>query len=132
MTLRTMKPLATLAAIMAAAAVVAAPAQARGTTISATLHGSGAFPHATGSATFKKDGTKREFEAEVEHVRSLAGKRLTVFVHGTKVGKMMVGGLGRAHLSRSTELGQRVPRVSAGNRVNVRTAAGALVATGKF
>ena len=58
---------------------------------------------------------------QVEHVRSLAGKRLTVFVHGTKVGTMMVGGLGKAHLNRSTELGQSVPQVSAGNRVNVRT-----------
>ncbi len=45
---------------------------------------------------------------------------------------MMVGGLGKAHLNRSTELGQAVPRVSTGNRVNVRTAAGALVVTGKF
>jgi hypothetical protein len=134
MTLKTMKPLATAAAIMMATAVVAAPAEARGggTTITAALHGSAGFPNATGSAKFKKDGTKREFEAQVEHVRSLAGKRLTVFVHGTKVGTMMVGGLGRAHLNRSTELGQTVPRVSVGNRVNVRTAAGALVASGKF
>lgn len=132
MMFKAMKALATLAAIVTATAVVAAPAQARGTTITATLHGSAAFPNATGSAKFKRDGAKREFEAQVEHVRSLAGKRLTVFVHGTKVGTMMVGNLGRAHLSRSTELGQRVPRVSAGNRVNVRTAAGALVATGKF
>jgi hypothetical protein len=132
MTFKTMKPLATLAAIMTATAVVAAPAQARGTTITATLHGSASFPNATGSAKFKKDGTKREFEAQVEHVRSLAGKRLTVFVHGTRVGTMVVGGLGKAHINRSTELGQSVPSVSAGNRVNVRTAAGTLVATGKF
>jgi hypothetical protein len=129
----TLKPLATLAATVMATAVVAAPAaQARGTVITATLHGASGFPNATGSAKFKKDGTKREFEAQVEHVRSLAGKRLTVFVHGTKVGRMRVGNLGRAQLNRSTELGQRVPQVSAGNRVNVRTAAGALVATGKF
>jgi hypothetical protein len=129
----TIKPLATLAATVMATAAVAAPAaHARGTVITATLHGAGGFPNATGSAKFKKDGTKREFEAQVEHVRSLAGKRLTVFVHGTKVGRMRVGNLGRAQLNRSTELGQRVPRVSAGNRVNVRTAAGALVATGKF
>jgi len=132
MTFKTMKPLASLAAIAMATAVVAAPAEARGTTITATLHGATAFPNATGSAQFKRDGAKREFEAEVEHVRSLAGKRLTVFVHGTRVGRMLVGGLGRAHLSRSTELGQTVPSVSAGNRVNVRTAAGTLVATGKF
>jgi hypothetical protein len=134
MTLKTMKPLATAAAIMMATAVVAAPAQARGggTTITAALHGSAGFPNATGSAKFKKDGAKREFEAQVEHVRSLAGKRVTVFVHGTRVGTMMVGGLGKAHLNRSTELGQSVPQVSAGNRVNVRTAGGALVATGKF
>jgi hypothetical protein len=129
---KTMKPLAALAATVMATAVVAVPAQARGTTITAALHGAAGFPSATGSAKFKKDGANREFEAQVEHVRSLAGKRLTVFVQGTKVGTMMVGGLGRAHLNRSTELGQRVPQVSAGNRVNVRTAAGNLVATGKF
>jgi hypothetical protein len=127
------KPLATLAATVMATAAVAVPAaQARGTVITATLHGGAAFPNATGSAKFTKDGTKREFEAQVEHVRSLAGKRLTVFVHGTRVGRMRVGNLGRAQLSRSTELGQRVPRVSAGNRVNVRTAGGTLVATGRF
>jgi hypothetical protein len=129
---KTMKPLAALAATVMAAAVVAAPAEARGTTITAALHGSASFSNATGSAKFKKDGTKREFEAQVEHVRSLAGKRLTVFVHGTKVGTMRVGNLGRAQLNRSTELGQSVPKVSAGNRVNVRTAGGTLVATGKF
>ena len=129
----TIKPLATLAATVMATAAVAAPAaQAKGTVITAALPGGTALPNATGSAKFKKDGTKREFEAQVEHVRSLAGKRLTVFVHGTRVGTMRVGNLGRAQLNRSTELGQAVPRVSAGNRVNVRTAAGTLVATGKF
>jgi hypothetical protein len=127
-----MKPLAVVAAAVMATAVVAAPAEARGTTIATTLHGSSAFPNATGSAKFKRDGTQREFEAEVEHVRALAGKRLTVFVHGTKVGRMRVGNLGRAHLNRSTELGQFVPQISVGNRVNVRTAAGTLVATGRF
>ena len=132
MTLKTLKPLATLAAILTATAVVAAPAQARGTTITATLHGAAAFPNATGSAKIKKAGANRECEAQVEHVGSLAGRRLTVFVHGTKVGTMLVGGLGNAHLNRSTELGQAVPQVAAGNRVNVRTAAGTLVATGKF
>lgn len=129
----TIKPLATLAATVMATAAVAAPAaQARGTVITAALHGGAAFPNATGSAKYTKDGTKREFEAQVEHVRSLAGKRLTVFVHGTRVGTMRVGNLGRAQLNRSTELGQRVPQVTAGNRVNVRTAAGTLVATGRF
>ena len=131
---RTMKPLATIAATVMATAVVAAPAQARGggTTITAALHGAAGFPNASGAAKLKRDGAKREFEAEVEHVRSLAGKRLTVFVHGTKVGTMRVGGLGRAELSRSTERGQRVPQASKGNRVNIRTAAGTLVVTGRF
>ena len=69
MTLKTLKPLATLAAIMTATAVVAAPAQARGTTITATLHGAAAFPNATGSAKLKKDGANRAFEAQVEAKR---------------------------------------------------------------
>ena len=132
MTFKTMKPLATMTGILMATAVVAAPAQARGTEIRASLHGAAAFPNASGSAKLKRDGGKREFEAEVEHARSLAGKRLTVFVHGTKVGTMTVGRLGRAQLNRSTQLGQRVPTVSKGNRVNVRTAVGTLVVTGKF
>jgi hypothetical protein len=132
MTLKTMKPLATMTGLLMATAVVAAPAQARGTEIRASLHGSVAFPNASGDAKLKRDGTEREFEAEVEHVRRLAGKRLTVFVHGARVGRMTVGGLGRAELDRSTELGQKVPAVSNGDRVNVRTAAGTLVVTGRF
>ena len=93
----TIKPLATLAATVMATAVVAAPAARHAAPSSPRRStAASAFPNATGSAKFKKDGTKREFEAQVEHVRSLAGKRLTVFVHGTKVGRMRVGHLGRA------------------------------------
>lgn len=51
---------------------------------------------------------------------------------GTKIGTMVVGKLGNAHLNRSTELGQAVPQVTAGSGASVRTAAGAVVAKGRF
>ena len=45
---------------------------------------------------------------------------------------MVVGKLGNAHLNRSTERGQTVPRVTAGTGVSVHTAAGVIVAKGRF
>jgi hypothetical protein len=126
---RTMFALVLMAAVTA---VVSPAAQAKSASITATLKGGTAFPGVTGKAKFSHEAGKRELEVQIEHARPLAGKRLTVFVAGTKVGTMVVGKLGNAHLNRSTERGQTVPRVSAGTGASVHTAAGAVVAKGTF
>ena len=119
--------------LIAAVTAVAVPAaQAKGTSITATLNGSAAFPAVTGKAKFTHEAGKRELEVQIEHARPLAGRRLTVFVAGSRIGTMVVGKLGNAHLNRSTELGQAVPHVTAGSGASVRTAAGAIVAKGRF
>jgi hypothetical protein len=86
----------------------------------------------SGKATFSKEAGQRELEVEIEHAKSLHGKRLTVFVGGKKIGTMVVGQLGNARLDRSTQRGQAVPNVTAGTGVSVHTAAGAAVAKGRF
>jgi hypothetical protein len=126
---RTMFALVLIAAVTA---VVSPAAQAQGTSITATLKAGTAFPAVTGKAKFTHEAGKRELEVQIEHARPLAGKRLTVFVAGTKVGTMVVGKLGNANLNRATERGQTVPRVTAGTGVSVHTAAGVVVAKGKF
>ena len=96
------------------------------------LKASKAFPAAKGAAKFRARTGDRELEAEVEHVRRLAGKRVTFFVGGKKLGKAKVGALGAAHIERSTERGQAVPSVSKGTAVKVRTAGGVLIVKGSF
>jgi len=126
---RTMFALVLIAAVTA---VVSPAAQAQPASITTTLKGGAAFPAASDKAKFTHEAGNRELEVEIEHARRLAGRRLTVFVAGTKVGTMVVGRLGNAHLNRSTQLGQAVPRVSAGTGVSVHTAAGVIVAKGRF
>jgi hypothetical protein len=122
----------TLVAALAAAVTPAAQAQGGGTKLTAKLTGTKAFPAVSGKATFSRESGKRELEVEIEHARSLRGKRLTVFVGGKKIGTMLVGQLGNARLDRSTQRGQSVPVVTAGTGVSVHTAAGAAVAKGRF
>jgi uncharacterized protein (DUF2141 family) len=122
----------TLVAALAAALTPAAQAQAGGTKLTAKLTGTKAFPGVSGKATFKRESGQRELEVEIEHAKSLHGKRLAVFVGGKKIGTMVVGQLGNARLDRSTQRGQSVPLVTAGTGVSVHTAAGAAVAKGRF
>ena len=91
-----------------------------------------AFPAAKGSAKFKAKPGERELQVEVEHIRRLAGRRVVVVVGGAKLGTAKVSALGAARLSRNSELGQRVPQVSAGTVVKVRTGGGTTVVKGSF
>jgi hypothetical protein len=119
--------------VLAALGTALAPtAQASGTRLTATLKATAAFPSVTGKGTYRNESGRRELEVEIEHARALHGRRLVVFVGGTRVGTMLVGKLGTARLTRSTQLGQAVPRVRAGTRMSVHTTAGAAVATGRF
>ena len=96
------------------------------------LKGRRAFPHAAGSSQYQSQPGQNEFQAEVEHVRTLAGKQLLVKVNGTTVGKMTVSRVGQADLTLSSELGQSVPTITAGSVVGVTTSTGALVVSGSY
>jgi hypothetical protein len=80
-----------------------------------------AFPKATGSSQYQSQPAQREFQVEVQHLRSLAGQSVLVQVNGKNVGWAKVSSAGIAQLSRNTELGQNVPRVVHGSTVTVKT-----------
>lgn len=105
---------------------------AKGITTVAALSGSAAYPNAKGKAVSKVSAEEKEFQVEIENVKALAGKRLTVYVGGAPAGSMLVNAFGTARLNRNTNNGQTVPSVSSGTTVQVKTAAGKLVASGKF
>jgi hypothetical protein len=94
-----------------------------------TLRPATAFPAAKGSATFKAKAGERQLEAEVEHVRRLAGKTVVFYVGGKKLGSARVGALGAAHIERRNSA---VPAVGAGTAVRVKTAGGVLIVRGSF
>jgi hypothetical protein len=115
---------ATLALVVSVPAVLASGG---GTRI--VLKPAKAFPAAKGSATFKAKAGERQLEAEVEHVRRLAGRTVTFYVGGKRLGGAKVGALGTAHLERRNGA---VPAVHAGTVVSVKTAGGVLIARGSF
>lgn len=121
-----------LIAVFAAFAVAAPVAMAGGTVTIIQLHGSSAFPAANGKAKYKKDGTNREFQVEVEDINRLRGQRVNVFVNGNKIGSPLVNRFGEARLNRDTQLGQSVPNIVSGSRVTVKTQGGTLIASGSF
>ena len=90
-----------------------------------------AYPAAKGSAQYQAQSGHRELQIEVEHIRSLRGKRVLFYVGGAKIGSARVTSFGKAELDRNTELGQRVPQVRTGTKVMVRTSRAAVV-TGSF
>jgi hypothetical protein len=126
-----MKRITTILAAAALALAVSVPAvlASGGDGTRIVLKSAKAFPAAKGSATFKTKAGERELEAEVEHVRRLAGKRVTFYVAGKKLGSARVGALGAAHIARRNSA---VPAVSAGTAVSVKTAGGVLIARGSF
>ena len=113
--------------------VVAVPAaQAVEVDLHAVLHGSAAFPNARGSSEYERGNGQRDVTVTVTGIRRLAGKQVTFFVAGTRIGTARVSSLGRVHIERDTEHGQYVPVASAGDTVRVRKADGTLVAGGKY
>jgi hypothetical protein len=96
------------------------------------LKGRHAFPHAAGSSQYQSQPGQSEFQAEVEHVRSLAGKQLLVKVNGSTVGRMKVSNRGQADITLNSELGQRVPTIIVGSKVTVTTGTGTLVVSGLY
>lgn len=129
-----MKRITTLLAALALVLAVAVPAvlASGGSGTRIALKASKAFPAAKGSATFKAKPGERELQAEVEHIRRLAGKHVTFYVAGKPLGTAKVGALGSAHISRNSERGQFVPAVGSGTVVKVKTAARVLIVSGSF
>ena len=123
-----------LFALVAMVAVLAPAAMASGggTTRSIALHGSVSFPNATGKAVYKVNGSERELQIEVEHIKVLAGKHVNVFVNGNKLASPLVSSLGIARVNRNTDKGQFVPTIKTGSTVRVRTLGGTLIASGTF
>lgn len=105
---------------------------AKGTRTRITLTASADFPAAKGKATYKVDGSEREFQVEVENIKKLAGKTIYVFVNGVQVGKATVNSLGTARLNLNTNAGSAVPSIQTGDQVQVKTGAGKLIVSGKF
>jgi hypothetical protein len=124
-----------LIACIAAVAVVAPVASAKGgggTTRTIALHGSISFPNATGKAVSKVNGSERELEIDVQHIKALAGKRVVVNVNGRLLASPRVSSLGHLSVNRNTEAGQRVPKIVKGSTVRVRTLGGTLIISGTF
>jgi predicted PilT family ATPase len=107
-------------------------AKGGGTTRSIALHGSVSFPNATGKAVYKVNGTERELQIEVDHIKVLAGKHINVFVNGNKLASPLVSSLGTINVNRNTGKGQFVPTIKTGSTVRVRTLGGTLIASGTF
>ena len=123
-----------LIACLAIVAVIAPAASAKGggTTRTIALKGSISFPGATGKAVSKVNGSERELEIDLQHVRALAGKHVNVNVNGRRLASPLVSSLGHFTVNRNTGAGQRVPVIKTGSTVRVRTLGGTLVASGTF
>jgi hypothetical protein len=126
-----MKRITMVLAIVALALAVAAPSVLAsgggGTRI--VLKPAKAFPAAKGSATLKAKDGERELEAQVEHLRRLAGRTVTFYVGRQRLGGAKIGAFGAAHIERRNSA---VPAVGAGTVVSVKTAGGVLIVKGSF
>lgn len=115
--------------LLAALALIALPASAATNVHRATLSGSASYPNVKGSAKAQRDDGVREFEAEIEHAKPLAGTKVRFKVDGNAVGTATVNSLGRAHINRR---GAGAPAASTGSKITVRRLGGTLVASGQF
>jgi predicted PilT family ATPase len=96
------------------------------------LRASNAYRAATGAVQYQSQPGQRELQIEVDHIRSLAGKDVNVYVGGSKIGSARVSSRGVAELVRNSELAQHVPQVRAGTNVTVQTSAAATIVSGAF
>ena len=98
----------------------------------ASLSGAKSFSQAHGSSTFERNGSARDVNVTVSGISRLAGKRVTVFIAGKKVGKILVSSGGTAHRDFSTADGEFVPFASAGSKVRITTSKGTTIASGTY
>jgi hypothetical protein len=109
-----------------------ATARGRDDRLELRLSPSKTFATAHGKAHFKDRGGEREFELEVEDLRSLSGQKLRALVDGVLVGQPSVNTLGYADLNLNSDRRENVPAIKSGSRVEVRTNANVLVVSGQF
>ena len=119
-----------LVSLLALAVFVASVAAATDRQIA--LRASSSYPAAKGTAQYQAQPGQREIQMEVEHIRSLAGQRVYVFVGQSRLGAARVNARGMAELNRNTERRQRVPQVHSGTTVTVWAINGAKVVAGTF
>ena len=112
---------------LVAMAIMAPTVQAKGGTRIA-LKASSSYSGASGKAKYQETG-QRELEVELEHVRRLAGKRVSFFVNGTKIGSSRVSSLGAARVDKR---GSSFPAVQSGTVIKVKTAGGKMIVSGRF
>lgn len=125
--------IAMLVAFVASLALTSlAPVAQAANDIRISLKGSAQFPNAKGTAKYKDRGGEQEFQVEVENVKKLAGKKLSVFVNGSKVGTMRINQFGAGRIELNSDRGDNVPAISGGSKVQVKTGAGVLVVSGSF
>jgi hypothetical protein len=91
-----------------------------------------AYPAASGTSQYQAQGTQRELQVEVDHLKTLAGKHVNVFVNGSRWASPAVSSLGVAQVDRNTDRGQSVPSVTHGSTVRIRTLGGTLIAAGTY
>jgi hypothetical protein len=128
-----MHRLAAVPVIALLAVGVAAPAQGASERDYFTfLKASSNYPGARGDSEYEREGARREVEVTVTGISPLAGQRVTVYLNRHKIGTMRVSSRGRAHRDWSTSHHQSVPSAGAGSPVQVRTAGGKLIASGKY
>ena len=96
------------------------------------LRASTAYRAATGTAQYQSQPGQRELQVEVDHIRSLAGQYVNIYVGGSKIGSTRVNSRGVAELVRNSELAQHVPQVGAGTSVKVQTSGAATIVSGAF
>ena len=97
-----------------------------------TLKQGTSYPRATGSSQYQSQGSQRELQVEVDHLKSLAGQHVKVFVNGSKWARPKVSSLGIAQVDKNTDAGQTVPTITPGATVRVRTTSGTLIASGTY
>lgn len=119
-----------IGAVIAVMLVGASVALASETHLAAALSGSSSYPVVRGHAEYDRDGTHRDFHISLWNAGKLAGKTLTVYAGGQKVGTMCVSSTGTCQLHHDSEHSQYVPALSGGDAVRVRTGSGTLVASG--
>jgi predicted PilT family ATPase len=96
------------------------------------LRSSNAYPAAHGTAQYQAQPGQREVQIEIDHIRSLAGRYVNVYIGGAKIGAARVNSRGVAELTRNSEIAQHVPQVRAGTTVTVQTSHAVTVVSGTF
>lgn len=96
------------------------------------LKPSSSYSTATGSAQYQAQTGQRDLQVEADHLKTLAGSRVSFYANGAKFGTGLVSSVGIAQIDRNTELGQKVPVITHGSTIAVRTAAGTLIVRGTF